>query len=53
MADVIYEIKNSLRDKVNSKDTQSIESDKEYYFAVGQFVSFYYQKVNQKIFHII
>lgn len=35
------EIKNSLRVKINSKDTEKIESEKEYYYAVGQLVSYF------------
>lgn len=48
MADLIYDMKNNLREKINAKDTQSIESDKEYYFAVGQFVNFLLSKSKSK-----
>ncbi len=48
MADVIYEIKNSLRDKVNSNKTESISTDTEYYFAVGQLISYLLSKSKSK-----
>lgn len=48
MADLIYDMKNNLREKINEKDTQTIESDKEYYFAVGQFVNFLLSKSKSK-----
>lgn len=48
MADLIYDMKNNLREKINTKDTQTIESDKEYYFAVGQFVNFLLSKSKSK-----
>lgn len=44
MADVIHEVKAKLRDKINSADTGKIESDDEYYFAVGQMVSYLLSK---------
>ena len=44
MADTIANVKNSLRDKINSVDTCSIDNDKEYYFAVGQIVSYLLSK---------
>lgn len=40
MADIIKDVKSSLRDKVNADNTGSIDNDKEYYFAVGQLVSY-------------
>jgi len=40
MADILYEIVTCLREKVNSKETKKIESDNEYYFAVGQISSY-------------
>lgn len=52
MADLIYDMKNNLREKINidtnTEDTKSIESDKEYYFAVGQFVYFLLSKSKSK-----
>ena len=36
MPDVLLEVKNSLRTKINSKTTDFITNDTEYYFAVGQ-----------------
>ena len=44
MADVIHDVKAKLRDKINSADTGKIESDDEYYFAVGQMVSYLLSK---------
>ena len=42
MADTIKQKKEELRNKINSKDiTLSIESDDEYYFAVGQLVNYF------------
>ncbi|EKN41570.1 hypothetical protein CFSAN001627_12393 [Clostridium botulinum CFSAN001627] len=40
MADVLLDVKASLRDKVSREKTASIDNDKEYYFAVGQLASF-------------
>lgn len=36
LSDIIYDLKETLREKVNRKETGIIESDGEYYFAVGQ-----------------
>lgn len=41
MSDVLAEIKDSLREKINKDDTDVIHSDKEYYFAVGQLTSYF------------
>lgn len=44
MADVLKEVKDSLRKKINIKSTYgtaSIENDTEYYFAVGQLASYF------------
>ena len=41
MADILMETKNQLRDKINSESTGSIESDREYYFAVGQLANYF------------
>ena len=40
MGDLLKDTKNSLREKINLKETQSIESDEEYYFAVGQIANY-------------
>ena len=40
MADVIYDIKNNVREKINSKDTEILKNDSEYYFCVGQLVNY-------------
>lgn len=45
---LIYEIKNNLRQKINSNQTQMIENDFEYCFAVGQFVSYLISKSKSK-----
>lgn len=44
MADILIDIKNKLREKINIKDTGSIESDKEYFFAVGQLTNYFMSK---------
>nr|WP_253288661.1 type I-B CRISPR-associated protein Cas8b/Csh1 [Intestinibacter bartlettii] len=36
MADFLNEVKTNLREKINCKDNKIIESDMEYYFAIGQ-----------------
>lgn len=41
MADVMKEIRDTLREKINSKEYESINSDKEYYYAVGQIVKYF------------
>lgn len=48
MADTIINNKNSLRDKINSKDTCSIDNDEEYYFAVGQIINYLLSKNRSK-----
>ncbi|MBT9831932.1 hypothetical protein [Clostridium baratii] len=48
MADVILNIKDTLRNKVFSKDENKIDSDKEYFFAVGQLTSFLLSKSKGK-----
>lgn len=40
MADVIQGVKESLKNKISQKNTSYIENDREYFFAVGQLVSF-------------
>lgn len=40
MADIIQGLKESLRNKILQKNTSYIENDREYFFAVGQLVSF-------------
>ncbi|PIH04139.1 type I-B CRISPR-associated protein Cas8b/Csh1 [Clostridium combesii] len=40
MADVLLDVKASLRDKISQEKTASIDNDKEYYFAVGQVASY-------------
>ncbi|MBU5593326.1 type I-B CRISPR-associated protein Cas8b/Csh1 [Clostridium sp. MSJ-4] len=41
MADILVEIKSSLRNKISQDDTPSIDNDKEYYFAVGQLTNYF------------
>lgn len=41
MGDVLFELKNRLRSKINNGDTGFIESDIEYYFAVGQLANYF------------
>ncbi|NLJ73320.1 MAG: type I-B CRISPR-associated protein Cas8b/Csh1 [Syntrophomonadaceae bacterium] len=40
MADILVEVKNSLREKINLRDTDYFTSEEEYFFAVGQ-VTYY------------
>ncbi len=40
MADILKNTKESLREKINSKETQSLQNDDEYYFAVGQIANY-------------
>jgi len=44
MADILNGIASSLREKINSKQTDKIDNDKEYYFAVGQISSYLLSK---------
>ena len=48
MADIIQDIKSALRGKINNKDTDKIDNDKEYYFAIGQLVSYLLSKSKGK-----
>lgn len=48
MADIIFAMKNNLRSKITEKDTGKIESDNEYFFAVGQLVNFFLSKSKGK-----
>ena len=41
MADILIDIKSSLRDKISQSETVSIDNDKEYYFAVGQLANYF------------
>jgi len=41
MKDVMIDIRNSLREKINQRDYVSIESDKEYFYAVGQMIGYF------------
>ncbi|MBD8045574.1 MAG: type I-B CRISPR-associated protein Cas8b/Csh1 [Clostridium argentinense] len=40
MADILLDVKASLRNKISQKDTPSIDNDREYYFAVGQLTNY-------------
>jgi len=44
MADILTVVASSLREKINSKQTDKIENDNEYYFAVGQISSYLLSK---------
>lgn len=48
MADIIHELKSILRVKINEKDTEKIDDDKEYYFAIGQLISYLLSKSKGK-----
>ncbi|WP_148552150.1 type I-B CRISPR-associated protein Cas8b/Csh1 [Paraclostridium bifermentans] len=48
MGDIVLELKNNLRTKINCADTNSFESDEEYYFSVGQFVNYLLSKSKGK-----
>lgn len=41
MTQSYMEIKDILREKIGQKETQTIDSDKEYFFAVGQLVNYF------------
>ena len=44
MADMIHDIKDSLRIKINASITDKLDNDDEYYFAVGQLVGYLLSK---------
>jgi len=48
MADIIHDIKESLRVKINEKITDKLDNDEEYYFAVGQLVGYLLSKSKGK-----
>ncbi|MBC5997675.1 type I-B CRISPR-associated protein Cas8b/Csh1 [Romboutsia ilealis] len=48
MGDIVYELKNNLREKINSGNTESFSSDEQYYFAIGQFVNYLLSKSKGK-----
>lgn len=48
MADIISQVKEGLKKKISIKDTGCIESDREYFFAVGQLVSFFISRSKGK-----
>ncbi|MDM8128615.1 hypothetical protein QUV80_09030 [Paraclostridium benzoelyticum] len=48
MGDIVLELKNNLRTKINCADTNYFESDEEYYFSVGQFVNYLLSKSKGK-----
>lgn len=48
MADIISDVKEKLRGKISKKDTKNIESDREYFFAVGQLVNFFISRSKGK-----
>lgn len=48
MADIILQIKDDLRNKISEKETGAIESDRAYFFAVGQLVSFFISRSKGK-----
>ncbi len=41
MAEIVYEMQNKLRLKINVENTGKFESDDEYYFAVGQLANYF------------
>ncbi|NLK42897.1 MAG: hypothetical protein GX300_00700 [Tissierellia bacterium] len=41
MADVMRDIRETLRKKINSGEYESIDSDEEYFYAVGQLLRYY------------
>lgn len=41
MGDIIKEVKKDLRCKINSLETEYIQNDNEYYFAVGQVIGYF------------
>lgn len=49
MADILMEVKNRLKEKINQAETKSIETDGEFYFAVGQLTSYFISLSKAKI----
>lgn len=41
MADIVYDMQLNLKNKINSNDIEEINSDNEYYFAVGQLINYF------------
>ncbi len=41
MAEIVYEMQNKLRLKINAENTGKFENDDEYYFAVGQLANYF------------
>lgn len=48
MADIIHDIKDSLRVKINESITNKLDNDDEYYFAVGQLINYLLSKSKGK-----
>jgi len=48
MADVMKEVRENIRTKINEKSYQSIEDDKEYYYACGQLIYYFISKNKSK-----
>lgn len=48
MADIIHDIKDSLRIKINANITDKLDNDDEYYFAVGQLINYLLSKSKGK-----
>ena len=40
MADIVYDMQEKLREKINSHNTEQLKTDDEYYYAVGQLINY-------------
>lgn len=41
MADIVYEMQEKLREKINAHNTEQLKTDDEYYYAVGQLINYF------------
>lgn len=41
MADIVYDMQEKLREKINSHNTEQLKTDDEYYYAVGQLINYF------------
>lgn len=48
MADTINQVRSDIREKINALETCSISSDNEYYFAVGQLITYFLSRSKSK-----
>lgn len=41
MADIVYDMQEKLREKINAHNTEQLKTDDEYYYAVGQLINYF------------